>query len=132
MLESAHTDIADGLVYTVDGFMLALGRTASSNPAALSIVYPYVKRAASFPIPTEAQLRAVLEKLPTEAQLREIVDARRRSVHKYQKIEYAKPEVVAKAYQGVLAFWTAATIAVYPITGPLSLPGAFSIKAPKG
>lgn len=124
MFESAHTDIADGLVYTVDGVMISINRTAASNPAALSIVYPIVKAASSFPLPSESQLRAILSALPSETRLREVIDTRRRSVHKYTSVKYVDPAVVKEAHDGVLAFWTAATIAIYPLVGPTELPGA--------
>jgi hypothetical protein len=125
MLESAHTEIADGLVYTIEATMISISRTAASNPAALSVVYPLVQQAARFPIPSEAILRAILANWPSEGRLREIIDARRRSVHAYTSVEYVTPDVVAAAHQGVLAFWTATTIAIFPIVGATGIPGAF-------
>ena len=125
MFESAHTDIADGLAYTIDGVLIAINRTASSNPAGLSVVYPFVKQAANFPIPTETELRKLLAALPTETRLRDVIDTRRRSVHNYASVEYVSPDVVAEAHRGVMSFWAAATIVVYPITGPVPLAGAF-------
>ena len=122
MIESAHTDLADGLVYTIAGVLLALRRNEGqyrSNVEALAHVYPYVSAVAqvtSAPLPTEAQLRSVLSHLPTETRLREILDTRRRSVHRYEQVTYTALPVAEDAYRGFLAFWTASTALVAKTT----------------
>jgi len=120
MIESAHTDIADAINYTVDGFLMVMGKDRGqyrNNLEALGAAYPYVDAAVQQSLPALESLQAILEHFPTETKLGSIIIARASSVHEYGKVIYTPQETAQEAYDQVFAFWAGAVIATQRVPG---------------